>query len=53
MVTRPGAAQAVLLRRTALREALADPGPDALAAAHGRVLEALSREIAAALLKLP
>jgi len=53
MVTRPGAAQAVLLRRTALREALADPGPDALTAAHSRVLEALSREIAAALLKLP
>jgi uncharacterized protein len=53
MVTRPGAAQAVLLRRTALREALADSGPEALAAAHSRVLEALSREIAAALLKLP
>lgn len=53
MVTRPGAAPAVLLRRTALREALADPGPEALAAAHSRVLEALSREIAAELLKLP
>jgi uncharacterized lipoprotein YmbA len=53
MLTRPGITQAVLLRRTVLREALADPGPDTLAAAHSRILEALSREIAAAVLKLP
>jgi len=53
MITRPGAARAVLVRRTTLREALPDPGPDALAAAHSRVLAALSREIAAELLKRP
>ena len=53
MVTRPGAARAVLVRRTTLREALPDPGPDALAAAHSRVLAALSREIAAELLRRP
>jgi len=53
MITRPGSARAVLVRRTTLREPLADPGPDALAAAHSRVLAALSREIAAALLGRP
>jgi len=53
MLTRPGSAQAVLVRRTALRETLPDPGPDALAAAHSRVLAALGREIALELVKLP
>jgi len=53
MVTRPGAAQALLLRRTRLTEALPGPGPDALAEAHSRLLAALSREIAEALLRRP
>ncbi len=52
MVTRPGTAKALLVRRTVLREALAGPGPDALAAAHSRALAALSREIAEALRRL-
>jgi hypothetical protein len=52
MVTRPGAAKALLVRRTELREALAGPGPDALAAAHSRALGALSREIAEAIRRL-
>jgi hypothetical protein len=53
MVTRPGLARALLVRPSLLREALPDPGPDALAAAHSRILAALSREIAAALLRRP
>jgi uncharacterized lipoprotein YmbA len=53
MVTRPGSSLAILLRRSVLREPLPDPGPDALAAAHSRILAALSREIATALLKRP
>ena len=40
------------VRRSALREPLA-PGPEALAAAHSRILAALGREIAAELLKRP
>jgi uncharacterized lipoprotein YmbA len=53
IVTRPGAAQALLVRRAALREALPDSGPAALAAAHSRILAALAREIAGELVKLP
>jgi len=53
VLTRPGAAQAVLVRRSVLRQALPDPGPDTLAAAYSRALAALSREIAQALLKRP
>ena len=53
MLTRPGSAQAVLVRRSALRETLPDPGPESLAAAHSRVLAALGREIALELVKLP
>jgi hypothetical protein len=53
MVTRPGAPQAILLRRTVLREALPDPGPDTLAAAYSRILATLGREIAAELIRRP
>jgi hypothetical protein len=53
MLTRPAVARAVLVQRSVLRQALPDPGPDTLAAAHSRALEALSREIAAALLRRP
>jgi uncharacterized lipoprotein YmbA len=53
MVTRPGAAQAVLVRRATLREALPDSGPEALAAACSRILADLAREISAQLVKLP
>jgi uncharacterized lipoprotein YmbA len=53
MITRPGQARALLVRPSRLREALADAGPDALVAAHSRILAALSREIAAALLRRP
>jgi hypothetical protein len=53
MLTRPGSGQAILLRRTVLREPLPGPGPEALATAHSRILAALGREIAAALLKRP
>jgi len=52
MVTRPGSARALVVRRSALREPLG-PGPEALAAAHSRILAALGREIAAELLKRP
>jgi hypothetical protein len=53
MLTRPAVDRAVLVQRSVFREALPDPGPDTLAAAHSRALEALSREIAAALLRRP
>jgi uncharacterized lipoprotein YmbA len=53
MVTRPGAPRALLVRPSLIREALPDPGPDALAAAYSRGLAALSREIAAALITRP
>jgi hypothetical protein len=52
MVTRVGVDQAVLFRRTALREPMG-PGPDDLEAAHSRILAALSREIATELERLP
>jgi hypothetical protein len=54
MVTRTGQDRALLFRRTELREPL-DPlaGPDALAAAHSRILAALAREIATALAERP
>lgn len=52
MLTRPGTARALLVRRSALREPLGS-GPDALAAAHSRILAALGREIAAELLRRP
>jgi len=49
MVTRPGIAKAVLVRRTQIREPLDGPDPEALAQAHSRILATLSREIAAEL----
>jgi uncharacterized lipoprotein YmbA len=52
MVTRSGVDQAVLFRRTVLREPMG-PGPDALEAAHSRILAALAREIAVELERLP
>jgi uncharacterized lipoprotein YmbA len=39
--------------RTTVSEALSGPGFDELAAAHGRVLERLSREVAGALERIP
>ncbi|MDR3672692.1 MAG: PqiC family protein [Holophaga sp.] len=53
MVTRPGQSRALLVRPSLLREALPDSSPDALAAAHSRIMADLSREIAAALLRRP
>lgn len=52
MVTRSGVERALLFRSSVLREPLA-PGPDALEAAHSRILAALAREIAAELERLP
>jgi uncharacterized lipoprotein YmbA len=53
ILSRPGVAQAILVRRTVLQEALSGPGGDALAAAHSRIMAALAREIATELLKRP
>jgi uncharacterized lipoprotein YmbA len=53
MVWATGAGPCLLLRRSTLREPLLGQGPEALAAAHSRVLAALGREIAAALRALP
>jgi uncharacterized lipoprotein YmbA len=53
ILSRPGVAQAILVRRTMLREALSGAGADALAAAHSRIMAALAREIATELLKRP
>jgi len=53
MLARPGVAQAILVHRTVLREALSGPGGDALAAAHSRIMAPLAREIATELLRRP
>jgi len=46
MITPAAGGKALLVRRTSLREPVPGVDPDALAAAHSRVLGALSREIA-------
>ena len=52
-LTRPEGGQAVILRREHLQEPVPNSDPDALVAAHSRILAALSREIATALKRLP
>jgi hypothetical protein len=48
-----GIPSSVQSHRTTVSEALSGPGFDELAAAHGRVLERLSREVAGALERIP
>jgi uncharacterized lipoprotein YmbA len=53
MLVPAGGGPAALRRRSALDEPVKDAGPGALVAAHDRILDRLSAEIAAAVAELP